>query len=75
MDGKVKKVNSSGYGFIETAKDIDFFFHHSSYQGDWKLLLKRYVSDEIILVEFDNDPEAPSGPRAINVRIVGDSHG
>lgn len=70
MTGRVKRCNSKGYGFIETDDDIDFYFHYTQYKGDWKILLKKYVSDEVITVEFDNDPEAPSGPRAKNIRLV-----
>lgn len=69
LQGKVKNVNSQGYGFIETERQIDFFFHHSQFQGSWKQLLKRYVSDEPIQVEFENDNAAPDGPRAVNVRV------
>lgn len=69
MLGRIKTCNSQGFGFIETDKKIDFYFHHTEYKGDWKILLKKYVSDESIIVEFDNDPNGPSGPRAKNVRI------
>jgi len=70
MEGRIKAVNSHGYGFIETDKNIDFFFHHSQYQGDWKILLKRFISDEQLIVSFENDADAPSGPRALNVHII-----
>ena len=73
MIGKIKTCNSKGFGFIETDKNIDFYFHHTEFKGDWKILLKRYVSDETITVEFDNDPMGPSGPRAKNVRMVPDA--
>lgn len=69
MEGKIKVMNSSGYGFISTKNKIDFFFHHSSFDGDWKALLSRYLRDEEILVQFDNDTTANDGPRAINVRL------
>lgn len=69
MEGKLKHANSKGYGFIETAAKIDYYFHHTAYQGDWKVLLKHFVSDEAVILEFDNDSEAPSGPRAKNVRM------
>lgn len=71
MEGKLKKCTSKGFGFIES-NDVDFFFHHTAYKGDWKELLQKFVSlgmDQSISLEFDNDPTAPSGPRAINVRI------
>jgi cold shock CspA family protein len=69
MIGKVKMVTSKGWGFIES-NEIDFFFHHSNVTGDFKVLLKDHVSNPPVTVEFDNDPNAPSGPKAINVRIV-----
>lgn len=70
MTGRIKNVNSQGYGFIETKDKIDFFFHFTEYQGDWKQLLKMYVSQEKLPVEFDNDPDAPQGPRALRVKLV-----
>ena len=69
MQGRVKHCNSKGYGFIETDQMIDFYFHHTEYKGDWKVLLRKYVAEEVINVEFENDTNAPSGPRALNVRI------
>lgn len=69
MDGKIKVINSSGYGFISTKNKIDYFFHHSSYPGDWKALLSRFLRNEELLVEFENDPSANDGPRAINVKL------
>lgn len=68
-EGRVKHCNSQGYGFISTTKRIDFYFHCTKYKGDWKELLRRFASDEIILVEFENDLDATAGPRAKNVRI------
>lgn len=69
LEGRIKSVNSHGYGFIETDRKIDFYFHHTQYKGDWKILLKRYVCDEILIVEFDNNVDASEGPQAINVRV------
>lgn len=69
MEGRIKNVVSAGYGFIETRKHIDFFFHHSQFKGNWKDLLKKFVCGEVIVVEFENDPAAPEGPRALNVNI------
>lgn len=70
MTGKIKYCNSYGYGFIDTPNKIDFWFHHTAYNGDWKDLLRRYVGGEKIEVEFDNDTTATRGPRAINIRNV-----
>lgn len=68
LEGRIKGANSQGYGFIETKERIDFFFHHTQFLGDWKQLLKRYVSGELIIVQFENDDAAPSGPRALKVQ-------
>ena len=68
--GRIKAVNSYGYGFIETSQGIDFFMHQSQFNGNWKQMLTRYVSGEQLMVEFENDPTSPSGPRAKNVVIV-----
>ncbi len=70
MTGRIKKPNSRGYGFIETDEGIDFFFHHTAYQGDWKKILSYYLAEGSLIVEFDNDPTTASGPKAKNVRLV-----
>lgn len=71
-EGKIKMIASRGFGFIETKEKIDFFFHHSAFNGDWKELVAQYVNNKNsgIPVTFDNDETAKSGPRAINVRLV-----
>jgi cold shock CspA family protein len=70
MTGKVKAANSRGFGFIETSSGIDFFFHYSELRGiTWKQLLTKFVNNEEIFVEFDNNPVAKNGPQALNVRI------
>lgn len=69
MEGIVKTANSKGFGFIDF-KGIDFFFHHSQFRSSWKELLKRIVSGEEVLVKFDNDTNAPDGPRALNVDFI-----
>lgn len=75
MKGKVKKVNSRGFGFIETELEIDFFFHYTQFHGDWKQLLQKYVNGEVIQVEFDNNPDSTDGPQAVNVRLVNGNGG
>jgi len=70
MTGTIKNVNSRGYGFIETPMKVDFYFHHTQFQGSWKILLARFVNQEKTDVSFDNDPTAKDGPRALNVRMV-----
>ena len=76
MEGKIKMIASRGFGFIETKDKIDFFFHHSAFDGDWKKLVAQYVNNKNsgISVEFDTDETATSGPRAINVRVISGGH-
>lgn len=72
MQGKIKAVTSKGFGFIETDKHIDYFFHHSQFAGDWKKLVLLMSKSEDIKVDcqFESDPTAIDGPRAINVKLV-----
>lgn len=70
MEGRVKRVLSKGFGFIETDSGIDFFFHHTAVVDcDFRQLLLKQVNSEIVIVEFDNDPSAKDAPRAINVKV------
>lgn len=68
--GRIKTANSRGFGFIETDLGIDFFFHFTSFHGDWKQLLSRIVNQETLHVEFESDSNSHTGPRAINIRII-----
>lgn len=71
LEGRVKKLASRGFGFIETKDEIDFFFHYTDFQGLWKELLSNYVTGNIITVSFDVDTEnGKSGPKAKNVKII-----
>jgi cold shock CspA family protein len=71
MTGRVKMAASSGFGFIETAKKVDFFFHHSQLQDfSWKKLVAEHALGRTVIVEFDVDPVSDDGPRALNVKIV-----
>jgi cold shock CspA family protein len=71
IEGRVKFANSRGFGFIETNKNIDFYFHHTQYKDDWKRLLVMLLKQEQILVEFEMDESATDGPRAKNVKLRG----
>jgi len=71
LTGRIKKPNSRGFGFIETAEGIDFFFHYSSFDGDWKKMLSSYLANNNLVVEFENDPTTIDGPKAKNVKIIG----
>lgn len=79
MTGRVSKANSKGFGFIEAENGIDFFFHRSDFDGNWKRLTKDYVDGKVITVEFENDSDPRhEGPKAKNVRLLsamGDANG
>ncbi len=63
-EGKIKRVTTKGFGFIEDGTGTDMFFHSSSLEG---------VSFEELQegqrVSF-NVGQGPKGPRAENVRLV-----
>lgn len=68
--GRIKKMTSKGYGFIETKEEIDFFFRYTDYDGDWRRLLSRFVAYEIVIVSFEVDTDNTRGPKAKNVKLV-----
>lgn len=63
-EGTIKKLTDKGFGFIDTGKGRDIFFHTSNLEG----------------VRFDElregqrvsytEGHGPKGPRAENVRII-----
>ncbi len=65
-EGKIKRLTDKGFGFISTDTGNDMFFHSSNVEG---------VSYEELRegqrVEY-NVGQGPKGPRAENVRVVGD---
>jgi len=67
MVGQIKSVKSKGFGWIATQIGIDFFFHQSAYQGDFKTLLRDYALGQKPKVMFDMDESSDRGPRALNV--------
>jgi len=69
MEGRIKYANSKGFGFIETEKQIDFYFHHTQFKGDWKAMLGKFVKGEQIIVKFDLDMSAEE-PRALDVNVI-----
>ena len=73
MRGKIKTLNSRGFGFI-TYNDIDYFFHYTDYVGDWKPLIQMFIlsvdSGKSVEVEFEHDKSSTSGPKAIKVKLV-----
>jgi CspA family cold shock protein len=61
-EGTIKKLTEKGFGFIETSKGQDLFFHSSSVEGiDYDSLREGQR------VSF-NEGRGPKGPRAENVR-------
>lgn len=74
MTGKIKVLKSTGYGFIETADEIDYFFHYKAFDGNWKELTSKYLTakdrNEKLTVEFEPDKTATSGPAAKAVKLL-----
>lgn len=71
VKGKVKTVNSRGFGFIASLNnEIDFFFHYSNFNGNWKELVMQHITAKSpIFVEFEVDKTAKE-PKALNVRVI-----
>lgn len=64
--GYIKSLNlEKFYGWIES-EEVDFFFHKSTFQGDWEKLARDWRSEENIGVMFENGYSS-KGPRAENV--------
>ncbi len=63
-EGTIKRVTDKGFGFIDTGKGSDLFFHMSAIEG---------VRFEDLQpgqrVTYD-EGQGPKGPRAENVRLV-----
>jgi CspA family cold shock protein len=63
-EGTIKKLTDKGFGFINTGKDKDLFFHSSNVQG---------VSFEDLhegqKVSY-TEGRGPKGPCAENVKLV-----
>lgn len=70
MIGQIKSVKSRGFGWITTSIGIDFFFHQSTYKGDFKLLLRDYALGKKPKIQFDMDETSDRGPRALNVTLI-----
>ncbi len=63
-EGKIKRLTDKGFGFIETGKGADLFFHMSSLQGVTFEQLREGQA-----VTFD-EGRGPKGPRAENVKPI-----
>lgn len=63
-EGTIKRLTDKGFGFIDTGKEKDLFFHSSNLEGC------RF--DDLVegqRVTF-TEGEGPKGPRAENVTLV-----
>ncbi len=63
-EGTIKRLTDKGFGFIDTGKGKDLFFHSSNVEGTSYNSLK-----EGQRVTF-NEGHGPKGPRAENVRLA-----
>ena len=63
-EGRIKKLTDKGFGFIDTGKGEDMFFHSSSVEG-----VSYEQLQEGQQVSFD-EGRGPKGPRAENVKPI-----
>jgi CspA family cold shock protein len=63
-EGRIKKLTSKGFGFIDTGDDRDLFFHMSNVEGTSFEQLQ-----EGQRVSFQSGT-GPKGPRAENVQLI-----
>jgi cold shock protein len=63
-EGTIKKLLDKGFGFINTGKDKDLFFHSSAVQGVGFEELRE--GQKVAYTEG----RGPKGPCAENVRLV-----
>jgi len=63
-EGTIKKMTDKGFGFIDTGKGSDLFFHSSNLEG-----VRFEQLQEGQRVTF-NEGRGPKGPRAENVKLA-----
>ena len=63
-EGTIKKVTQKGFGFIETGKGADLFFHNSNLEG--VTFEQLYEGQRVSFTEG----RGPKGPRAENVKPI-----
>jgi CspA family cold shock protein len=63
-EGTIKKVTQKGFGFIETGKGADLFFHTSNLVG--VTFEELYEGQRVSFTEG----KGPKGPRAENVKPI-----
>jgi len=62
--GTIKTLTNKGFGFIESERGDDIFFHSSSLEGTTYDALSEGQQ-----VEYE-EGSGPKGPRAENVRLI-----
>lgn len=63
-EGTIKRLTDKGFGFIDTGKGKDIFFHMSAVEGARFEELQQGQR-----VSF-TEGQGPKGPRAENVRLI-----
>jgi cold shock protein len=63
-EGTIKRVTDKGFGFIDTGKGSDLFFHMSAIEG------ARFEDLQPGQRVTYSEGQGPKGPRAENVRLV-----
>ena len=63
-EGTIKKLMDKGFGFIDTGKGSDLFFHMSAIEG------ARFEDLQPGQRVTYNEGQGPKGPRAENVRLA-----
>ena len=73
MQGRVKCIKPSAYGFILDEEGQEYFFHAQHYMGDWEELqaMSPPVTNKGPAVEF-NPVKGPKGLKAEQVIIIED---
>jgi CspA family cold shock protein len=63
-EGTIKKIADKGFGFIETGRGGDLFFHMSNVES------VRFEDLQVGQEVSYNEGRGPKGPRAENVRPI-----
>jgi CspA family cold shock protein len=63
-EGTIKRVTDKGFGFIDTGKGSDLFFHMSALEG------ARFEDLQPGQRVTYDEGQGPKGPRAENVRLA-----
>ena len=63
-EGTIKRVTDKGFGFIDTGKGSDLFFHMSAIEG------ARFEDLQPGQRVTYDEGQGPKGPRAENVRLA-----